>query len=122
MSDWSVLQLPYPPSVNKAFRNLSGGGRARTGGYSKWRRAAGLEIMAQRPPRLKCAYELHIIAGKPDNRRRDIDNLIKPISDALVNSGVVIDDSDCVRVTAEWTKKTGRNVTVRIRPFTEDNP
>lgn len=120
MSNWSRLWLPYPPSVNKAFRNLPGGGRAKSANYSKWRNLAGQEIMAQRPSKLHGDYELRIHAKKPDNRKRDIDNLIKPINDALVVAGVVVDDSDCMSVSASWvTDSTQKGVYVYYRAYGE---
>lgn len=97
--------LPYPPSVNKAFRNLAGGGRARSKNYNAWRKEAQLEIVRQRPGKLQGPYKLTIEAGKPDNRKRDLDNLIKPCSDILVLAGIIRDDSDCVEVVARWHDK-----------------
>ena len=112
------LWLPYPPSVNHAFRNLPGGGRAKASHYRAWRKEAALELMAQRPPKYKGQYTLEISARRPDNRMRDIDNLIKPISDALVAAGIVRDDSDCVRVTAEWSDKAQRvGCMIRVEPW-----
>ncbi|MEM8937126.1 MAG: RusA family crossover junction endodeoxyribonuclease [Pseudomonadota bacterium] len=99
------LRLPYPPSVNKAFRNKPGGGRARSKGYNAWRKEACAEISLQKPGKISGPYALHIQAKKPDNRKRDIDNLIKPCSDILVLAGVVRDDADCMKVSAEWVER-----------------
>lgn len=115
---WEQIWLPYPPSVNTAFRNVSGGGRRKTYGYGRWRRLACQEIMVQRPAKFRGAYEIEIITKRPDNKKRDIDNLIKPVSDALVVAGVVVDDSDCVKVMAQWvTESTKGGVIVRIRKW-----
>jgi len=116
MSQTTEIWLPYPPSVNAAFRNVSGGGRKRTDGYRKWRKHAAEEIMVQRPAKFKGHYILRIKARRPDNRKRDIDNLIKPISDALVAAGVVKDDDLCVCVTAYWSERSTKNgVIIRLR-------
>jgi crossover junction endodeoxyribonuclease RusA len=37
--------------------------------------------------------KLTIRAHRPDNRRRDIDNILKPLLDALAHAGIYEDDS-----------------------------
>ena len=71
--------------------------------------------MAQRPGGIKGPYALSILAKRPDKRRRDIDNLIKPISDLLMTVGVIEDDSDCDLVSARWVT-IGDGVRVLITP------
>lgn len=106
--------LPYPPSVNTAFRNKAGGGRVRTKGYNAWRREAQAEILRQRPPKVRGCYRLTIEATRPDNRKRDIDNLIKPVSDILVLGGIIEDDSLCLEVTARWLSGARRGVFINV--------
>ena len=109
------LQIPYPPSTNKLTRNVRGRGRVKTNAYEQWLRLAGWNVKYQKAPAIFGAYTLTISARKPDNRKRDIDNLIKPISDLLVSVGVVKDDQFCKRVTAEWLEDGDKeNVTVVI--------
>jgi len=50
--------------------------------YSDWLKQAGWEIKAQRPDRVEGHYKLSMEVGRPDNRRRDLDNLIKPVQDS----------------------------------------
>lgn len=50
-------------------------------------------------------YKLVIIAVKPDKRRRDIDNLVKAVSDVLQDTGLIEDDCLCQEVTAKWAKE-----------------
>lgn len=47
-------------------------------------------------------YNLLIRAVKPDRRKRDIGNLEKALSDILVAGAIVIDDSFCRQIIAEW--------------------
>ena len=96
------LALSYPPTANNLFIN-QGKGRAKSPGYRHWLDLAMREIMAQRPAKLSGAYVMTITAQRPDNRRRDVCNLEKPISDVLVKMGVVRDDSDAQRVTLQWS-------------------
>jgi len=47
-------------------------------------------------------YRLLIEAVRPDKRRRDIDNLIKAVSDVLETTGIIENDCLCEEVTARW--------------------
>ena len=44
---------------------------------------------------------------RPDKRRRDLDNIIKPCLDALVKGGVIADDKDCEWIEAWWADIEG---------------
>lgn len=83
--------------------------------YEQWRLEAGLVAMAQRAGNVAGKYKLFIQAVRPDKRRRDIDNLIKPINDLMVTIGAVSDDGECEMVTARWVT-AGEAITVRIEP------
>lgn len=99
----SWIDLPLPPTGNQLFINLKRGGRTLKPVYRQWRdNAAALIAVQAAGSRVSGPYALHISAGRPDRRKRDIDNIIKPISDALVKGGLVDDDSDCQCVKAEW--------------------
>lgn len=95
------LTLPYPPSANRLWTRTRKGMR-KTDKYCDWLKVAGYMVMSQHPVGLTGPYKLSIQAMRPDRRRRDIDNLIKPISDLLQSVGVIEDDSDCEMVTARW--------------------
>ena len=96
------FSLPYPPSTNRLWRRR-GSVTVRSAEYESWRNTAGMLIkVAVRGRGLVGPYVLHLAAGRPDRRRRDLDNLIKPVGDALVLGGAVRDDADCQRIEAEW--------------------
>ena len=100
------LNLPYPPSANRLWRY--GQGRAyKSAEYTNWLIAAGLQVRAQRPEQVKGHYTLHIWAVRPDNRRRDIGNLEKPISDLLQSVGVIENDCLAKKIVMEWDEDPG---------------
>jgi crossover junction endodeoxyribonuclease RusA len=108
------LSLPYPPSANHLWR--SNRGRVhKSPKYEKWLYAAGIMALAAKPRGIIGAYKLSIAAVRPDNRRRDLDNIIKPINDLLKAVGVIEDDSDCEMICARWVT-SGMGVDVRIEP------
>src|SRR5690606_4936879 len=78
-----------PPSANGLRKSFIVAGKvmsAKTDKYASWREAAIWEIAAQRPGRVEGPYTLAIAAQRQwrTKKARDIDNIIKPVSDALV--------------------------------------
>jgi crossover junction endodeoxyribonuclease RusA len=101
-----VLELPFPPSVNRLWRVGKGGRMYRSRPYMRWLKRAGLEWMVQRVnspiKRIDGPFTAEIILCAPDKRRRDVDNLAKAAMDALVHFGIIVDDSLCRKVTIGW--------------------
>jgi crossover junction endodeoxyribonuclease RusA len=86
------LELPWPPSMNSYWRNVAG----RTL-ISKDGRIYRDRIIAQGAAQGWGAHAgpvlVHITASPPDRRRRDLDNMLKPMLDALTHAHVWDDDS-----------------------------
>jgi Holliday junction resolvase RusA-like endonuclease len=102
-----ILITDMPPSANGLRKSFIKEGKVisvKSDGYSDWRKAAVAEIASQGIGKIEGAYHLSIIAQRHwrSKRARDIDNIIKPISDALVKAGVVQDDSLAESVMARW--------------------
>jgi crossover junction endodeoxyribonuclease RusA len=106
------LKLPLPPSANAIWRSNRGHVH-KSAAYKAWLKTAGWEARSQHPDKIEGAYRLSIEATRPDKRRRDIDNLIKPVSDLLCSIGVIQDDSFCEEVSAAWTT-AGDGILARI--------
>ena len=87
--------LPAPPSANKAHRDIRIGPRAKrvlTGAAKRWRTRAVRELRAAGgaiPVKIPCA--VRILATL--DRRRDVDNCVKPILDAMERAGVIVGDN-----------------------------
>jgi Holliday junction resolvase RusA-like endonuclease len=62
-------------------------------------------LKAQRPDRIDGPVEVSIVAGHPDQRRRDADNLLKAVLDFLVAHQVISDDSQMIRIAAGWEQR-----------------
>lgn len=96
------IALPYPPSANRMWRHV-GNRTLRSREYEAWRQEASAIIAEVADGRMiNGPYALQMHAGRPDRRRRDLDNLIKPVGDALVLGGAVRDDCDCQQIEAAW--------------------
>lgn len=107
------LDLPLPPSANHLWRHVSGGKAYKSNAYKAWLTEAGYKARQQAKGRVAGCYALSILASRPDRRKRDIDNLLKPVSDLLQGLGLIDGDHLCQRIEAEWvTHLTGVRVAV----------
>ena len=112
--------LPYPPSLNRLYRTV----RSRvykTRVWRSWANDASAAIMAQlgadRPPMSAHPIAVVVAVGRPDARRRDLDNLTKVVFDLLqtkiAGQRIIKDDSliHCYQV--YWADLTGIAVTLQ---------
>lgn len=91
-----------PPSANRIWRSF-GGHVVRSSEYRKWLDATAWAIRQEAGPgMIRGGYALHVQFVRQSRRKSDIDNLIKPLSDAIVKAGLVEDDHKCQRLKAEW--------------------
>lgn len=117
-----MLQLPYPPSANRLWVRARKGMR-KSDAYSAWLTEAGYIAKSQHQKPLSGPYKLSIHAKRPDKRRRDIDNLIKPLNDLLQSIGLIADDTDCEMVCARWITSGLEKITILVQPASvEDQP
>jgi crossover junction endodeoxyribonuclease RusA len=105
-----------PPSTNGIWRGGTGGRHYLSAKYKAWREGTSLLARSQaKGKRIAGPYAIQIDARRPDKRRRDIDNIIKPTLDLLALIGVTDDDSECQLVEAKWVGR-GEGVFVSVRP------
>ena len=97
--------LPWPPSVNRYWRAYRGRVVLSEAGRS-YREAVHTTLMQQ-----GAAHQLEtgrlsvsIEASAPDARRRDLDNLLKAVLDAL-NGVAWVDDSQIARLAIWWGER-----------------
>lgn len=107
-----TLQLPLPPSANRLWVRAQKGMR-RSDEYVAWLLEAGWTAKAQRCGKVAGPFKVSIHATRPDKRKRDIDNLIKPSLDLMEHLQIIEDDSDCQMVSARWVT-AGEGVTIII--------
>lgn len=90
------LALPFPPSLNRYWRNVKGRTLLSADGRT-YRIAATIAArIARLAPFGSAPVVVSIAAYMPDARRRDLDNLLKGALDALAHAGVYDDDSQIV--------------------------
>ena len=87
--------LPWGPSVNHMYRSGKGGRQYKTQKAKTYEVECKKRIhdFGQGSVDSEARFSLSLIAYPPDKRKRDIDNLLKPVLDALQQAGVIEDDS-----------------------------
>jgi crossover junction endodeoxyribonuclease RusA len=85
------LHLPYPPSVNRYWRHNRGVTHLSKEGRD-YRRAVADAIHGMSGVPITSACRVEIQVEPPDRRKRDIDNILKALLDALQHGGAIDDD------------------------------
>ena len=108
------LVMPWPPSVNTYWRMVKGRMIISKQGRD-YRASVADQVMLQRGGKnFFCPLKVTIEAWRPDNRRRDLDNLLKAVLDALAHAGVYVDDSLIVDLRIYWAKDVGGMLKINI--------
>ena len=109
-----TLTLPWPPSVNKYWRTFQGRMIIRAEGRS-YRKAVADQVLIQRGAKHYAGkLRVNIEAFRPDNRRRDLDNLLKAVLDGCTHAGVWEDDSNIVDLRIYWAESIGGMLKVKV--------
>lgn len=99
----TLRELRAPPSANNLFANAGRLGRVPTTEYKKWQQEAGWTVkqqLAGRMPAKPIEDSVSVSIDAHLSRRRDIDNVVKPLLDLLVTLGIIEDDKWVDRITA----------------------
>lgn len=96
-----TLTLPWPPSVNHYWqRNRNGSVRVGKAGIA-FQQEVWLRCRQGRIKPLVGRLIVRIGATPPDKRKRDLDNVLKALLDALKHGGCYEDDSQIDRLEIE---------------------
>lgn len=95
------IELPWPPSVNRYWRNI--GTRAIISKPGRqYRQSVQVAVLIAGGRRnMLGSLSVRILAYPPDKRRRDLDNVLKAPLDALAKCGVYDDDSQISKLSIE---------------------
>lgn len=119
------IVIPTPPSVNELTRNRTSEeiarakalgkpvrGRKRTARYLTWLAGAGAMLNAQKPGKVIGPYTLSLIV--PRNKRRDVSNYEKAVSDLLQTHGVIENDKLAEWIIIGWSDTGDRDAVVIV--------
>lgn len=108
------LTLPWPPSVNNYWRMWRNRMVISTDGR-KYRKAVWEQVIQQAlGKKVRNRAVVTIQAFRPDQRRRDLDNLLKAVLDALTAAEVWDDDSQVTDLRIYWAPDIGGYLKVSI--------
>jgi Holliday junction resolvase RusA-like endonuclease len=94
------LKLPFPPSVNTYWRHV--GNRVLVSKKGRQYQATVSSLLHRKkiqPLEGNLIVDIRLVP--PDHRRRDVDNSLKALLDAMQFGGAYLDDSQIVRLTVE---------------------
>lgn len=92
------LELPWPPSINHYWRHAKGRHYISLEG-SVYRETVFWSTTKHRSQfKPEDRLSVHIEAYPPDKRKRDLDNILKSLLDALQHAGIYKDDSQIDRL------------------------
>lgn len=92
------FELPWPPSVNHYYRHV--GSRVLISKDGRKYRETIVSLLGdQKIQPFEDAVDLTVDAYPPDNRRRDLDNLLKCLLDSFTFGGLYRDDSQIKKIT-----------------------
>lgn len=112
----TTFALPVPPPLSKTTNNVPGVGRIKSRDYKAWIKQAGQELMIQRPTRFYGAVQVHFVV--PYNVRRDLDNYLKALFDALVKFEII--EGDTMKHVSFLTVGYSHDITevqITVEPF-----
>ena len=111
----AAFTIPTPPSANNLFRNIPGKGRVKSRHYEDFVRMAVAAIRRQAVPHL-AGHVIAIFGVERMSVQADIDNRLKAMLDAIVEAGVIEDDSLVTAIAISWLPSANGMSHVRLLP------
>jgi crossover junction endodeoxyribonuclease RusA len=91
------LSLPIPPSLNKYYRVRNGKPIISEHGRAYRKEVSAVRLLENlKPTHGRLAVKIVLVA--PNNQRRDLDNILKCLLDAMAKAGLYADDSQIDRL------------------------
>lgn len=108
------ITMPWPPSVNTYWRTFQGRMIISAKGRDYREAVADQVLMQKAAKHYEGKLKVEIEAWRPDNRRRDLDNLLKAVLDALTHAGVWADDGLIVDLRIYWAENVGGMLKIKV--------
>jgi crossover junction endodeoxyribonuclease RusA len=111
-----IIHLPYPPSINHYWLRTARGMRLSDKARAYRQECLGLiKAYEGERPDPKALVKVWLRVCPPDKRKRDLDNIIKPVLDVMQHAGLVEDDSQVVHLAvSKMFVSTGGKIDLEI--------
>lgn len=113
-----LLEWPIPPSVNHIWRR-HGKATYLSANYKRWISNVNLCLVMRQENPIAGPVKVDLIVhpGKGWRANRDLDNIFKPVLDALCRFGLIIDDNCSVvrQISASIGKGDGTEARLSVR-------
>ena len=98
MTTGVTITLPWPPSVNTYYLHV--GNRTLISSKGRKYRTTVVDMVASCGQMIRVEGRLSVAIGAhpPDRRRRDLDNVLKALLDAMQHAGIYEDDANIDRL------------------------
>ena len=103
------FSLPYPPTVNNYFTISHGRKILSPRGRLFHQASTAIVAQLRKEKRIPygCIYaqddvQVELTFYRPDNRKRDLDNLIKATLDAITKANIWHDDEQIIKIIVQW--------------------
>lgn len=106
-----TLELPYPPSVNTYWRQVRGRFYIAGPGIA-YRKEVVRRLAEYGITKRSGRLAVEVLLYPPDKRRRDIDNALKSLLDALGHGGAYDDDSQIDRLSVARQERVEGGMTL----------
>jgi len=87
------IKLPWPPTVNHYYTVVRGRKILSKRGR-QYKTDCAAEMLLQRPRKAVGRLQVRVDAFVPDRRKRDLDNILKPVLDSLGSGPNALFDDD----------------------------
>jgi len=114
------IDLPWPPTINHYWRHTRHGIFLSQRGKDYREQVCYLCLQSQGFFDENTRLSVSILAYPPDRRKRDLDNVLKSLLDALMHAGVYSDDSQIDKLTISRNKPLDGRVIVSIDTLSEE--
>jgi hypothetical protein len=114
VTDWFVLDIPRPPSVNRFLGKLGN----KSPCVVKWRARADQHLRAAgKYPRIIGKYVLVVVYPLNEFESFDAENCQKALSDWLQSRELVSNDKRARRLVIDWGDAPKKGCRVHVRPW-----
>lgn len=118
-----IFLIEYPPSWNRLYR-IARNRFYKHKDYVLWQQKAIADVWSQigKPVQTEAPVKVTARVGRPDKRKRDLDNVLKALGDLLPEIGIIENDHQVHEWNVFWADDVTNGVVVEIEELLQSEP